>query len=488
MGRLVSLAIIIWWGAMVGALIWREYRPVVFSPSHLEAIGKEIEDRVDWMGIYAQGQKIGFSTSQVRSWEGGFILEEKALLRLSLLGIPREITTRTSIVTDRSFLLKSFELTLESGPTRFSSKGWVEGKFLRVQMVSAGRVRTLEIPWREKTWVPQTLRYALLLEGALETGKRFSVPMLDPLTFTYEQLEMVVGAKEEREIGGKTVQAFPVTYTWGSLSLKAWVSPEGEVLEEEGLGGLRMVKESEQQAQLQGWPVGKGVDLFRTMAVPVKGEIANPREVGYLKVIFTGADLSKFSLEEGRQKRWGSVVEVTKEKMEGAEDYELPHKGGLIPSEYLSPSLLVQSDDEAIRRKTVEILKGERSALRAVRLIMEWVYENVEKVPTMGVPSAVEVLSTAQGDCNEHAVLFAALARAAGIPTKICAGLLYDSGHFYYHAWNEVFLGKWFSLDATLGQFPADATHIKLVEGELQGQARLVGVIGRLKAEILFQR
>lgn len=473
---------------MVGALLWREYRPTSLAPSHHEAIEKEMEGRVDWMGIYANGEKIGFSTTRVRSWEGGFILEEKAILRLTLLGIPREVITHSSILTDRSFFMKSYEFSVESGATRFSCKGWVEGNALQVQILSAGRTRSLTIPWREKTWVPQTLRYALLLEGALESGKRFSVPMLDPLTMTYEQLEMVIGNKEEKEIGGKIVQAFPIAYSWGSLSFKAWVSPEGEVLEEEGLGGLKMVRETEQQAQLEGWPVAKGVDLFRTMAVPVKGEIVNPRESTYLKVLLSGADVSKFSLEEGRQKRWGSIVEVVREKVEGAETYELPYRGSTVHPQYLSPTPLIQSDDKAIRKKAQDILKGEKDALKAAKLIMDWVYENIQKVPTLGVPSAVEVLSMGQGDCNEHAVLFASLARAVGIPTKVCAGIVYDSGHFYYHAWNEVFLGKWFSLDATFGQFPADATHIKFVEGELQGQARLVGVVGRLKAEILFQR
>ena len=56
---------------------------------------------------------------------------------------------------------------------------------------------------------------------------------------------------------------------------------------------------------------------------------------------------------------------------------------------------------------------------------------------------------------------------------------------FYYHAWTEAYLGEWITMDATLNQMPADVTHIKMVEGNLHEQARIAGLIGTLKIEIL---
>jgi len=90
------------------------------------------------------------------------------------------------------------------------------------------------------------------------------------------------------------------------------------------------------------------------------------------------------------------------------------------------------------------------------------------------------------GDCNEHAALFAALSRSLLIPTRIVAGVTYNDGMFYYHAWNEVCLdGKWISLDTTINQFPADLTHIKFVQGETSEQIRISALIGKLKIEVL---
>ena len=100
------------------------------------------------------------------------------------------------------------------------------------------------------------------------------------------------------------------------------------------------------------------------------------------------------------------------------------------------------------------------------------------------VPECLDVIKTMKGDCNEHAVLFAALARAAGIPTKTAVGLLYMNRAFYYHAWNEVYLGKWIPVDATFGECPASALHLKLAEGELSEQAEILGLVGTIGIKV----
>jgi transglutaminase-like putative cysteine protease len=125
-----------------------------------------------------------------------------------------------------------------------------------------------------------------------------------------------------------------------------------------------------------------------------------------------------------------------------------------------------------------------RDPLEQVRRINEWVYRNVRKQPVVSIPSALEVLRQRAGDCNEHATLFTALVRSAGIPARLQGGIIYQEGKFFYHAWAQVFLGAWISVDPTLNQIPADATHIRLVEGDLDRQLDLVKVIGRLKVEV----
>ena len=99
------------------------------------------------------------------------------------------------------------------------------------------------------------------------------------------------------------------------------------------------------------------------------------------------------------------------------------------------------------------------------------------------------VLHSRKGDCNEQSALFAAVARASGVPTRICTGLVYQGGAFYYHAWNEVLIRAepecWAAVDPALRQEIADATHIKFSTGGLSEQTYINGLIGKIRANIL---
>ena len=68
---------------------------------------------------------------------------------------------------------------------------------------------------------------------------------------------------------------------------------------------------------------------------------------------------------------------------------------------------------------------------------------------------ASEVATRREGDCTEHAVLTAALARAAGIPARVVLGLalIHDLRRYgsYGHAWAELKIdGQWVVADAVL--------------------------------------
>ena len=164
--------------------------------------------------------------------------------------------------------------------------------------------------------------------------------------------------------------------------------------------------------------------------------------------------------------------------------YRLPaRERGLAP--FLAPEPWIESDDARIRAQARQIVGREDDPARAARLIHDWVAKQVAARVVGGAPGAVRVLETRNGDCNEHTVLYVALARAAGLPARAVAGLLYRGGRFYYHAWPEVYLGDWVAVDPTLDQFPADAAHVRFVIGGLARQVELVRLIGSLKLEVL---
>jgi transglutaminase/protease-like cytokinesis protein 3 len=100
--------------------------------------------------------------------------------------------------------------------------------------------------------------------------------------------------------------------------------------------------------------------------------------------------------------------------------------------------------------------------------------------------SAADVLRARRGECQGHSYLFAAFARALGVPARVVNGIAYSEEHggFLYHTWNEAWIAGrgWRPVDATFGQAHADATHVKLIEGETAAELLpLVNLVGRVR-------
>jgi transglutaminase-like putative cysteine protease len=159
-----------------------------------------------------------------------------------------------------------------------------------------------------------------------------------------------------------------------------------------------------------------------------------------------------------------------------------------VAARYLEPSPFIQSAHPDIVKRAESIVEGLDNAAAKALAIHQWVYRKVIKDNESSLPSALDVLRNMRGDCNEHTYLFTALARAAGIPTRVNIGLVYLEDAFYYHAWPSVYLGEWYELDPTFGQETVDASHIYLLEGEFATQLKLLGVIGQVDAVIEEQR
>ena len=104
--------------------------------------------------------------------------------------------------------------------------------------------------------------------------------------------------------------------------------------------------------------------------------------------------------------------------------------------------------------------------------------------------SPLETLKSRIGNCQSHARLYASLARAAGIPTRFVSGVVYQGEGFLYHSWAESYLNNgWVPLDPTFGEFPANLSHVKLVEGDsLDEMGALAGVMGRVRATVLEKK
>jgi transglutaminase-like putative cysteine protease len=500
-GRTLSVAVLAAWAVTMAVLVHRAQAQS--AAGNLAADLARYGATAHWRGVYYRGDKIGFTVSQTVPHEDGFELQEDGRLQMALLGATSAAVIRTTARVDREFTLRAFEFSLDPGTGATRVRGVVDGRRLNLTIETAGgeRRETLEItePLLLAANFPRRLAAAGLAEG-----RRHEWRVLDPATLSNAPLVATVGPREnvrldvpgERTsrsgrrfstLGSRAIPAFRVQLAFAGLTTTAWVTDTGEVVREESPMGLITVRETPEQAQAMAVGLRGRTDLLEEAAVrpEMAGRIDDPRSVRRLVMRVEGADLSSPDVRGAGQHVTRDVVEL----IDPRELRAVRHSEDL--SRYLGPERFVESDDPAIVEEARRALEGVTGTRERAERLTRYVNALLDKSPTVSLPSAREVLRTKVGDCNEHTVLYVALARAAGIPARIATGLTFVRGAFYYHAWPEVFIeespgrGTWLPVDPTLNQFPADATHLRLARGGLESQAVILPLIGRLKIAVL---
>lgn len=165
--------------------------------------------------------------------------------------------------------------------------------------------------------------------------------------------------------------------------------------------------------------------------------------------------------------------------------------GGAAPSNADSrPNRWLESDDPVIRHAARAATAGAGNTSEKLEALVAFVRETVSnKTLDVGYASARETLDARAGDCTEHAVLLAALARALGIPARVVSGIAYTpewAGRdhvFVPHAWVEAWTGsRWEGFDAALPEGYGSG-HLALAtgDGEPAGFFAAAGVLGQLQ-------
>jgi hypothetical protein len=151
--------------------------------------------------------------------------------------------------------------------------------------------------------------------------------------------------------------------------------------------------------------------------------------------------------------------------------YILPEKVGSrdrIPrdlrTEYTVDGKRLQINDPYMQNAVKEAVGDEDNPYWIVRRIFEYVNEHVDYERVGGWDTAPNVLRRGTGSCSEYSFVFMAMARAAGVPTRFCAGVVERGDEAsmddVFHRWTEVYLPSygWVPIDVSAGddEWPAD--------------------------------
>jgi hypothetical protein len=298
--------------------------------------------------------------------------------------------------------------------------------------------------------------------------------------------------KENLRARGRAVEAFAVQENDDEVD---WFTRDGRLLKTEATAiGLKLVRDDIDPT----WDVAPSVVSTGVPIVPSGQRIQGALHLTMLRLKATGIPNASMLLSDERQN-----AHVDDPAEARVITYEvcaaLPPRRGAAVVAGPSDDPMLQDDpylgigDPAIRKQAKEIAGSETDRAVIARRLRDWVHARITRPAVPGaLRDAWQVMVLQAGDCRDFATLFAALARAAGIPTRVCVGLKYTIDGFRWHAWNECRLADgpdgWYAFDATLDGDFVDATHVKFAQGGARDTLKYNRLPATLKIEVIDQR
>ncbi len=237
-----------------------------------------------------------------------------------------------------------------------------------------------------------------------------------------------------------------------------------------------------------------------TLTVLCKPQFPNVWDINRAQVSikWKGIPFDQFQFTDNRQKaiekvqngdEYEAVLEI-KRPISPSKDVKFPVQDEEF-AQFLKDSEFIKPNDPAIQQQVLEITGDETNPLTRVKKILLWVYENIGIEYMAETLSGPEVLKRKRGKCVEYSTLFASLARAAGIPTRVAFGEALNGKNWVGHMWCEVWLGEWIAVDAAAGILVERPSHIKFIDSPtVMGTQKIRWkLVDNLEIEILaFQK
>ncbi len=434
-----------------------------------------------WTGVVFNGEKVGFTRRQVRAapdapglWE----IESEAVMRLQFLGVDKRIRLHALDRVRADLTLENFTYEHEIDGNRLFVSGSVEAGEIGYRVRASGSDERKQAKTGKPLYPTSALAFLPLWKGirigatgryTVFHGETQSITGAEQQVLAYESSPLFEGP------------AFKVETRLLGLDTTTWIAADGRPLFELGMRGA-IISALEEEAAARRYLLDASLnkrDAMVDFSLMRAGPIDEPRRVSRMSIVLAGVP-DTFKVAD-------PACRLDAERLQCTIDRTLPPLTTEMPQRYLAPTLAAPSTLHEISGLARSIAGGAPSDDERIARLLAWMDANIAKQAIDAFTASV-VLRARRAECQGHAYLFAAFARALGIPTRIVNGIAYsaDHGGFLYHTWNEAWIAGrgWRPVDATFGQAHADATHVKLIEGETAAElVPLAGLVGRLRVE-----
>jgi hypothetical protein len=461
----------------------------VFSAGlHAQELDGTIRD--EWMRVSLNGGAAGYVHTVVRNQSESTISTwTETRFNLARMGTPLTVTTESTVIERQDGTVVRMSSRTEM-PGETTATGVVDGDTLRVTVEEPTGTRQLEMDWDSEVRGPVYWyeKSALWLPGCAVGDT------LEGLTFQLDLGQVVVTTSEAMGRPEGMIELRQTTDAMPGVISTLLVKSDGAVqsLEMSMMGIAFLMERSSKKEALEAFTSSDvSPEVFAGSVIRANHPLPRPRSLDRVLLRLKAKDpaIPFPDFESERQRIVKSspgevILEIRRVE---------PHAGGEGPApgpEYLEPNATLQSDDPNIVALSDELAAGAETPWDVARQLESGIFRYIDK-KSFGVAFATagEVCRNRSGDCTEHAVLLAAVARAQGLPSRVAMGLVYVGGIFGGHAWTEVWIdGQWIALDATTGLGFVDPAHIRFSVSSLKGLGMgaemISGLLGLANLEI----
>ncbi|MBN2710933.1 MAG: transglutaminase domain-containing protein [Planctomycetes bacterium] len=453
-----------------------------------ELTEQDIENAMadDWYGMYLAGSKIGYMHHTCMRKDGNIFTSMSGRMQLTRMGKVIEVNILESKTFSGTapYPLLAVELIQSDG---------VQSKKVNVSKKDKGFVTTIKEGENEREMVTKECEVFLSDEISNEVWIRKYKPgqgdRINVRDFDLEMFGPAVNTAEISSVSDTLVKGVSIKLYKIALSNDLRGSVGSVTVDDDAnlvtatFGGLfEMRLEDEKSAK----EIGHGADIFDLGNVKIQAPLGGPKQITSLVLEASGDAAGRLrsspwqKVEKGED---GKVILSIGEKFGVAE----PVSEKDI-EENLSESATYPIKEKVVLDLAREAVGDAATPEEKVKRLVSFVDKYVEDSYNANPLSVIDLIRDKAGDCSEHALLFATLARASGIPCREASGLVYMGDAmmgFGWHAWCEVALdGKWYPVDPTWGEYKISAGHIRTGAGRKMGSTTME-TIGRLKLKAL---